>query len=228
MAPKRILVGQIGAAHGIRGDVRVKSFTEPPEAIADYGPLASEDAAFALTVERLRPADTVLIVKFREVADRNRAEELNGTRLFVDRDALPAPEDEETFYQADLIGLRAEGADGTLYGTILAVPDFGAGDLLEIQPAAGSTVYLPFTKAFAPVVDVAGGRVVIEPPEGLFAGATPDDEAAAAAEASGGPEGVEAGSLKRRPGRRRKGRKAAGDAAGPATGPSDAAGGSEP
>ncbi|MEJ1159781.1 ribosome maturation factor RimM [Prosthecomicrobium sp. N25] len=176
MAEKRILVGQIGAAHGIRGEVRVKSFTEPMEALADYGPLASEDGSRTLTVQRLRPNDTVLVVKFREVPDRNAAEALNGTRLFVDREALPATDDEETFYHSDLIGLRAEDADGTVHGTILAVANFGAGDLLEIQPPEGSTVYLPFTRAFAPVVDLAGGRVVIAPPEGLFGGGSDEAE----------------------------------------------------
>lgn len=174
MVEKRILVGQIGAAHGIRGEVRVKSFTVPMEAIADYGPLASEDGASTLEIQRMRNADTVLVVKFKGVEDRNRAETLNGTRLFVDREALPEPEDEETFYQTDLIGLRAEGADGTVYGQVLAVPDFGAGDLLEIQPPEGSTVYLPFTKVFAPAVDLAGGRIVIDPPAGLFGGGEAD------------------------------------------------------
>jgi 16S rRNA processing protein RimM len=170
MAEKRILVGQVGAAHGIQGEVRVKSFTEPMEAMADYGPLASEDGTRVLTVQRLRPNDTVLVVKFHEVPDRNAAEALNGTRLFVDREALPPPEDDETFYHSDLIGLRAEGEDGQVLGTVLAVPNFGAGDLLEVQPAEGSTVYVPFTKACVPLVDVAGGRVVVVPPEGLFGG----------------------------------------------------------
>jgi 16S rRNA processing protein RimM len=170
----RILVGQVGAAHGIKGEVRVKSFTVPDTALADYGPLAT-DKGGTLRVERFRPADTVLVVKFREVPDRNAAEALNGTRLFVDRAALPEP-DEEEFYHADLIGLPVVGADGTAYGHILAVADFGAGDLLEIEPPTGNSVYLPFTKAFVPVVDVRAGRVVIEPPDGLFGGGPDEPE----------------------------------------------------
>lgn len=215
MADRRILVGQVGAAHGIRGEVRVKSFTEPMEAIADYGPLASEDGRIVLTVQRFRPAETVLVVKFREVEDRNAAEALNGTRLFVDRDALPAPEDEETFYQADLIGLRVETGDGTLLGIVRAVPDFGAGDLLEVQPPEGPSVYLPFTRAFVPVVDIAGGRLVAEPPEGLFAAASETEgEDAETASAARPPR-----PSRRRPGR--QGRKAPGAEA---SGGSDGAG----
>lgn len=187
MSDKRVLVGQIGAAHGVRGEVRVKSFTEPAEAIADYGTLLAvrdggrpdQQRERALTVERLRPADTVLVVKFSEIADRTTVEGLNGMRLYVDRAALPEPEDEETFYHTDLIGLEAIGADGTVHGRIVAVPNFGAGDLLEIQPAAGQTVYLPFTRGFAPTVDIAGGRIVIAPPDGLF-GAGDEDEPSAA------------------------------------------------
>lgn len=218
MSEKRILVGQVGAAHGIRGEVRVKSFTAPMEAIADYGPLASEDGAITLNVQRFRPAETVLVVKFREVADRNAAEALNGTRLFVDRAVLPAPEDEETFYQTDLIGLRAEGEDGTVYGTILAVPDFGAGDLLEIQPPAGSTVYLPFTRAYVPVVDIAGGRVVIVPPEGLFAEASPEDAEAEGPEAGASGDGPPRPS-RRRPGRSRRKRSGPAEASAPGAAP---------
>lgn len=214
MSEKRILVGQVGAAHGIRGEVRVKSFTAPMEAFADYGPLASEDGAITLNVQRFRPAETVLVVKFHEVADRNAAEALNGTRLFVDRAALPAPEDEETFYQTDLIGLRAEGEDGTVHGTILAVPDFGAGDLLEIQPPAGSTVYLPFTRAFVPVVDIAGGRVVILPPEGLFAAVAPEE-----AEAEGSSEDGPPRLSRRRPGRSRRKRTGPAEGSAPGTAP---------
>ena len=192
MDDRLILVGQIGAAHGIRGEVRVKSFTAPADAIADYGPLTATDRkgrSTVLTVDRLRDQGNVLVVKFVEVADRTAAEALNGTTLAVDRSALPEPEDEETFYHADLIGLPAVDADGTVHGVVVAIQDFGAGDLLEIAPEGGKSVYLPFTKAFAPTIDLAQGRIVIAPPEGLFGGGS--DDAAAEAEArAAGADGV--------------------------------------
>lgn len=169
----RVLVGHVGAAHGIRGEVRVKSFTEPAAALADYGPLEASKGG-RLTVERMRDQGTVLIVKFREIADRTAAERLNGADLFVDRAALPEPEDEETFYHADLIGLVVVDEAGERLGEIVAVPNYGAGDLLEVKPAAGATFLLPFTRACVPVVDVKGGRVIAAPPEGLFREAAPE------------------------------------------------------
>jgi len=173
MGDETILVGRIGAAHGIKGEVRVKSFTDPVEAIADYGPLSLPDGK-TLTIERMRPQGEMLVVKFREIGDRTAAEKLTNRELSIPRSALPEPEDEETFYHADLIGLEAVDADGTNFGRIVAVPDFGAGDLLEIRPEGGKSFHLPFTLAFVPVVDVAGGRVVIAPPEGFFGEATPE------------------------------------------------------
>lgn len=170
----RVLVGQIGAAHGIRGEVRVKSFTDPVDAIADYGPLDA-GAAGRLTIDRMRDQGTMLVVKFREVADRTAAEKLTGTDLFVDRSALPEPEDEETFYHADLIGLTVVDEAGATLGTIVAVPNFGAGDLLEIRPARGASYFLPFTLACVPVVDVKAGRVVATPPEGFFREEKPEE-----------------------------------------------------
>ena len=188
MDDRLILVGQIGAAHGIRGEVRVKSFTAPAEAIADYGPLTAIDrkgAKRVLTVERLRDQGTVLVVKFREIADRNGSETLNGTTLHVDRAALPEPEDEETFYHADLIGLSAVAEDGTVFGEVVAIQDFGAGDLLEIAPPGAKSVYLPFTRECAPTVDIAGRRIVVRPPEGLFGSSDKDEAEARAAGADG-------------------------------------------
>jgi 16S rRNA processing protein RimM len=163
----RVLVGQVGAAHGIRGEVRVKSFTDPIDAIADYGPLGSSKGG-RLTIDRMRDQGTMLVVKFHEVADRTAAEKLNGAELFVDRSALPETEDEETFYHTDLIGLAVVDEAGKRLGEVVAVPNFGAGDLLEVRPAEGASFYLPFTLACVPVVDVKGGRVVVTPPEGFF------------------------------------------------------------
>lgn len=168
MNPERILVGRIGAAHGIRGEVRVKSFTADPLALGDYGPLSSADGALRLTVARLRDAGNMLVVAFKEVGDRTRAETLNGVDLFIDRAALPAAGDEDDFYHADLIGLAVETVDGETIGRVLAVQDFGAGDLVEVERPGRPTVFVPFTRAVVPVVDVRGGRMVIAPPAGLL------------------------------------------------------------
>ena len=167
MSDEPILVGRIGAAHGIKGEVRLKSFTDPLDAIADYGPLSLPDGK-TLTIERLRPQGDMLVVKFREIGDRTAAERLTNRELSIPRSALPETEDEETFYHADLIGLEAVDETGKSFGRIVAVPDFGAGDLLEIRADGGRSFLLPFTMAFVPVVDMAGGRVVIAPPEGFF------------------------------------------------------------
>jgi 16S rRNA processing protein RimM len=164
----RICVAQIGAAHGIRGEVRLKSFTADPAAVADYGPLESEDGSLTVEIETLRAARDHLVARLKGVRDRNAAERLANTRLYVARDRLPEPEADE-FYHADLIGLTAETSDGTKLATVIAIHDFGAGDLLELRPlGGGATVLMPFTTVTVPVVDTAGGRIVIDPPQGLF------------------------------------------------------------
>jgi 16S rRNA processing protein RimM len=166
-----VIVGQIGAAHGIRGEVRVKSFTDPMRALAEYGPLAvtgGKGGPRTLTVQGLREAGTVLVVKFREIGDRNAAELLNGRELTVPRAALPEPDDEDDVYLADLIGLQVVDETGAVRGRIAQVENFGASDLLEIAPPDGPTVYLPFTKQFVPALDLAAGRVTIVVPDGLF------------------------------------------------------------
>jgi 16S rRNA processing protein RimM len=165
---ERICVGRIGAAHGIRGEVRLKPFTGDPMAVAQYGALESEDGTRAFEIETIRPAKDFLVVRFKGVADRSAAELLRNVSLYVPRERLPAPDADE-FYYADLVGLMAVTADGAEVGTVVAVHDFGAGDLLEIRaPDKRDTVMLPFTDATVPVVDIAGGRIVIEPPPGLF------------------------------------------------------------
>jgi 16S rRNA processing protein RimM len=162
---ERICVAQIGGAHGIRGEVKLKSFTADPMAVKDYGPLASEDGAASFEIEAMRPAKGHLVVRFRGVHDRNAAERLTNLRLFVPRDRLAPPEADE-FYHADLIGLSAVGTDGTEIGTVAAIHDFGAGDILELRPAAGgSTIMLPFTDACVPDIDIAGGRITVVLPE---------------------------------------------------------------
>ena len=159
---ERICVAQIGGAHGIRGEVKLKSFTADPMAVRDYGPLVSEDGAASFQIEALRPAKGYLVARFRGVDDRNAAERLTHLRLFIPRDRLPPPAADE-FYHADLIGLAA----GTEIGTVVAIHDYGAGDIVELRPSAGgATIMLPFTEAFVPSVDIAGGRIVVVPPDG--------------------------------------------------------------
>ena len=157
----QILVGVIGAAHGIRGEVRVKSFTGDPAAIAAYGPLATEDGRRTLEVLSFRPLkDDMGVIRLKGVEDRTAAEALTNLRLFIDRERLPAPDDDE-FYHADLIGLRAETTSGVALGHVIALQNFGAGDLVEIAPPHGETLLVPFTKVFVPEVDMAGGRIVV-------------------------------------------------------------------
>jgi len=161
----RVCIAQIGAAHGVRGEVRLKAFTEDPLSVRRYGPLETEDGR-RFEIEAVRPTkDDMLVARLKGISDRDTAERLTNLRLYVARDRLPKPADGE-FYHADLIGLAATTADGAPFGTVKAVHNFGAGDLLEIEPAAGgATVMLPFTEAIVPTIDIAGGRVVIVPPE---------------------------------------------------------------
>ena len=163
----RICLGIITGAHGIKGWVRVKSFTADPEAIADYGPLADESGARNFALELVGAQKGVLLARLKGVEDRNAAERLKGLRLYVQRADLPPPEDGE-FYQTDLIGLAAKREDGSLFGTIRAVNDFGAGASLEIEDPSGKMVLVPFTNAAVPVVDIANKRIVVVPPSGLL------------------------------------------------------------
>jgi 16S rRNA processing protein RimM len=164
-----VLIARIGAAHGIKGEVRVKAYTADPKGIGAYGPLTAEDGR-TFEVASLRPAagtaQDMLVVKFKGIADRNAAEALNGIELSVPRDRLP-PAGEDEYYHADLIGLEAVTREGSPFGTIIAVQNYGAGDLLEIAPKRGETMLVPFTRAVVPDVDLAAGRVTIVPPEEL-------------------------------------------------------------
>jgi len=164
-----VLMGVITGAHGVRGEVRVKSFTAEPAAIAAYGPLEDERGARRLSLALSGTVRGVLIARVEGVADRNAAERLKGTRLYLPRSALPPPAEEE-YYHADLIGLAVELADGAPLGRVRAVHDFGAGDSLEVEKPDGKAVMVPFTEAVVPVVDIAGGRLVVDPPEGLLDG----------------------------------------------------------
>ncbi|HZY68906.1 MAG TPA: ribosome maturation factor RimM [Devosia sp.] len=158
-------MGRIGAAHGIKGEVRITSFTAEPLAIKDYGPLATDRPGLVVEIEAARATTNVLVARIKGVADRNAAEKLNGVELYVDRDKLPPPEDADDFYQADLIGLEARLADGTVLGTVTAIPNFGASDLLEVRDGrSGDTFLYPFTKAVVPEIRIAEGFLVIEVP----------------------------------------------------------------
>lgn len=173
-------IGEFGRAHGLRGEVRVKSFTQAPLSIAGYDPLF-DDRGEALVILDLRPAPggapELLIARLRDVSTREGAETLNRRRIFTTRAALretARSEDEDEFLLAELIGLRVETPSGETRGTVVAAPDYGAGTLIEIAPAreggsGGPTVLLPFLKSFFPVVDVAGGRLVVEADESVFA-----------------------------------------------------------
>jgi 16S rRNA processing protein RimM len=176
MADRRICLGVIGAPRGVRGELRVKSYTADPEALAGYGPLTDVSGRRAFRLRVLDRKGDMLVARIDGVNDRDAAEALKGIRLYVARDALPAPEADE-YYQADLLGLRAETRDGTALGTVRAVEDYGAGPLLELALEDGRLMFVPFSDAVVPVVDVAGGRVVIDPPAGLLDAA--DDESGA-------------------------------------------------
>jgi 16S rRNA processing protein RimM len=165
MAGARICLGQIGAAHGVGGEVRLRSFTAEPAAIADYGPLQTEDGR-VLRIEALRPAKDHFIAKLSGVRDRDAASELASTKLYVPRERLPEPQAPGEFYHADLIGLAVFDRSGAQFGTVVAIHNFGAGDLIEVREAAGGrTQLVPFDEATVPVVDIAAGRIVVVLPQ---------------------------------------------------------------
>jgi len=159
----RICVARIGAAHGVRGEVRLWPFTEDPMAVADYGPLSTRDGARQFEVARARMAKDHLVAALKGVATREEAERLNGVELYIPRDRLPATDAGE-YYHADLIGLRAVDAQGGALGEVVAIHNFGAGDIIEVAPAQGPTLLLPFSDAVVPTIDVAAGYLVIAPP----------------------------------------------------------------
>jgi 16S rRNA processing protein RimM len=165
MVAGRVLVAEIGAAHGLRGEVRLRSFTSDPFAVKDYGVLEADDGR-TFEIESLRQGGNALIARFVGVSDRNAAESLRNVKLFISRAKLPATEAGE-FYHADLIGLAVETADGERLGEVVAVHNFGAGDIIEVKPPSGHTFMLPFTESAVPVVDVAAGRLVVVPPDEL-------------------------------------------------------------
>ena len=164
----RVCLGQIGAAHGVRGEVRLRSFTSDPAAIADYGPLETEDGR-VLEIETLRPAKDHFVVRLAGIRDRDAASALTNAKLYVPRERLPQTENADEFYHADLIGLAAVDQTGRTLGTVVAIHNFGAGDLMEVKPqAGGNTELVPFDVTNAPEVDIAAGKIVFDPPDGMF------------------------------------------------------------
>jgi 16S rRNA processing protein RimM len=160
-----ILLGTIGAAHGIKGEVRITSHTQEPEAIAGYGPLDTDRPGLTVTIVAARLQKTVLIARLDGVRDRDAAEKLNGVSLFVERSRLPEHDDEDDFYHADLIGLDARLDTGVSIGRVIALHNHGAGDLIELQDERnGDTFLFPFTKAVVPTIRIAEGFLVISPP----------------------------------------------------------------
>jgi 16S rRNA processing protein RimM len=188
--PRMVRVAQFGAAHGIRGEVRLKSFTQNPEDVAAYGPLTAADGR-VFEIETLRPAagsssPDMFVVRLKGIRDRNAAEKLTRLDLSVPADRLPAKEEGE-FFHADLIGLTAVTPAGAEVGTVIAIPNYGAGDLLEIAPPRGQTLLVPFTDSAVPEVDLAGGRIVVVPPK--FS----DDAGGDADDSDGDADGDEGG-----------------------------------
>lgn len=164
----RVCVGAVAGAFGVRGEVRLKSFCSEPADIAAYGPLFTEDGARSFAVTLTRPIASGFAARLSGVTTKEAADALRGQRLFAPRAALPGLGDDE-FYHADLIGLEARDTGGAVLGKITAVLNHGAGDLLELRgPGLASPQLVPFTRAIVPTVDLAAGRVIIDPPEGLF------------------------------------------------------------
>jgi 16S rRNA processing protein RimM len=159
-----VCVARIGAAHGVRGAVKLWTFTEDPLAVQSYGPLMTKDGARQFEIANVREAKDHLVATFKGIVTRDDAEKLNGIELYVPREKLPATDDDE-YYHADLIGLTAVNAAEEPLGRVIAIHNFGAGDIIEIAPPKGATMLLPFTNAVVPAVDIAGGRVVIELPQ---------------------------------------------------------------
>ena len=163
-APEHICVARIGAAHGVHGAVKLWTFTEDPLAVKRYGPLTSKDGARQFEVTDAREARDHLVATLKGISTREDAERLNGIELYVAREKLPET-DEDEYYHADLIGLAAVTAANEPIGRVIAIHNFGAGDIIEIAPPQGASMLLPFTNATVPTVDLVNGRVVVELPQ---------------------------------------------------------------
>jgi|TARA_X000000950_G_C13784572_1_gene606616 16S rRNA processing protein RimM len=164
----KISVGAISGAYGVRGELRIKSYCAVPEDIESYSPLSSEDGTRSFNLALVRPVKNGFVARITDVTSKEEADALRGTVLFAQRDQLPSLPDDE-FYHTDLIGLEVYDTGGTLIGKVKTVQNHGADDLLETQLAGSAqTVFLPFTKAAVPTVDLATGRIIADPPEGIL------------------------------------------------------------
>ena len=166
---KRVCLGRAIGARGLKGEVRIKTFTQDPRAIDAYGPLEDEAGTRSFEISKFSVVKDGVVAQLKGVTTREAAEALKGLEFYVGRDRLPEMEDEATFYQADLIGLVAIDANGAALGQVVTVQNFGAGDLLEIRPATGgATVLVPFTKEIVPDIDREAGWLLMLAPEGIF------------------------------------------------------------
>ena len=165
MSSDLILVGRVAGAFGVRGEVRITSFTAEPLALVDYRTLLREDGQPALTLTGGRAAKGGVVDRAKEIETREQADAARGLRLYIPRSVLPEPEDDDEFYVADLIGMEVVSLEGDLLGKVRSVRDFGAGDLLEVAPVAGESWWLPFTKDAVPEVQMDAGRIVAVRPD---------------------------------------------------------------
>ena len=172
---KLVCVAAVAAAHGVRGALKLKCFTEDPASVGSFGPLVDEAGRELFTVRVVGPAKGGVIVQARGIDDRDAAEALRGLRLYIPRVRLPEPED-DTFYYEDLVGLAVQDTAGRALGRVIAVHDFGAGEVIEYQGAEGKGCMVPFTMALVPEVDLAHGRLVVAP-EALEVQEAPEERA---------------------------------------------------
>ena len=161
-----VCLGHVAGAHGIHGEVLIKSYTEYMEDIGAYGALFNKDGTKSFELSNIRAIKKGVIARVKGIRYRDQAEALKGQELYVERSCLPEEDDEETWYHIDLIGLKAVDADGTIFGEVVALPNFGAGDILEVKLLeTNKTQLVPFTKECVPAVDVPGGTLTVLPPE---------------------------------------------------------------
>lgn len=168
MKSNLLCVAEIAGVHGIKGAVKLRSFVDNLDLLTGHGPLLDKNGQESLSVRSLHQHGAILLAEFEGVTDRTAAEKLRGKKFFLPRDLLPQIKKEGTWYHIDLVGLDAVHVNGEKLGSVINVANFGAGDLLEIQPEKGASFYVPFTDAAVPDVDVAARRVLIDPPEGLI------------------------------------------------------------
>ena len=167
-ARRRICIGVVTGARGVRGELRIRPLTENPQDVAAYGPVETEDGSRRFILSNVNIVSKSIVARVNGITTRDEAEALKGVRLYVPKEALPQIEEDE-YYEADLVGLKVSKVDGVTLGELVAVQNFGAGDLLEIHlEDRKDTVLLPFTVDFVPEVDLDGGVIVIDPPDGLF------------------------------------------------------------